>query len=395
MKPTIRASEADRRLWCSGSRTLEAIVEPRPSDETSSEGQWLHFLIAVRLVAELGATPPEGGLKAPSAVRPPGVNNALWVVDLAIRQVQEQIPADWSLEVEFGWSYEFDQFILSGHPDVMGMSPDGKRMKIIDWKCGRIPVDHAESNEQSCSHVVLGKRAFPEVEEIEFTFCQPFNDEDEGFQRITSVTVSDLIVEGVGERAPMLDGLVQVFEQRINAALANPMALSTGNWCKYCAAATQCPAIIALRKLMKLSMTPEELAAITATPNDAVLGDWAVDAKTLAGPIKDATELLHARLDKVTSITAGSGVHISREIQRGAYEVLDAPQFYREVCTLIPEPAKRAGVLSFSMTRLTDTIAEVLGIPKTGKAANTAEGVFDAKLRPLVKQGERRLLRFR
>ncbi len=44
------------------------------------------------------------------------------------------------------------------------------------------------------------------------------------------------------------------------------------------------------------------------------------------------------------------------------------------------------------MTRLKDEIATTMNIPKSGKGAVTAETVFDAKLRPLCEQGERRIL---
>lgn len=392
MKPTLRCSSLDRLLACPGSLTLEAIVAPREGDEGAA-GSWLHFLIATRLVAEHGAA---GQLQKPTEEKPKSLGFSAWIVDWCLRSVAEWLPKDWFLEVEVPMAYEFDRFILSGHLDVLGGSADGRLFKIGDWKTGYDPVDEAECNEQGLGYIVLTKRAYPEAQRIDFTLAQPRNDEDEGFQRISTVTAQNIPVEGMtGQVAPFLDGLPAVFEQRVNVALDKPMSLATGKHCRFCSASAQCPAMIQLRKKMKHEMTAAELAAIAATPNDGVLGDWAVDAKTLAGPIKDSTELLHKRLDKVESITAGCGVHVSREIQKGAYTVIDPPRFYAEVCKMIQDPAKRAGVMSFSMTRLKDTIADVLKIPKTGKATSTAESVFDGIYRPHVEQGERRLLRFR
>jgi len=403
MKPTLRCSELDRRLWCPGALTLESRVAPRQGEE-GDEGTWLHYLIAKRLIDELGAVGPEGGLKAPTCPRPKSLQFSMWIVAWAVRHVKETIPADWSLEVEIGWGYEWDNFILSGHPDVLAVSPDGLQIKLKDWKCGYDPVDPAESNEQALGHVVLAKRAYPDAQSVEFEMCQPRNDEEEGHERVSGVTVANTTIpvkdcrvtppKEWDEPYRVLDALPLGFENRVNAALAKPMSLSTGKGCRFCAASSQCFAIIKLRKKMKHEMTAEELATITATPNDAVLGEWIVDAKTLAQPIKDATELLHSRLDSVPSITSASGVHITRKIQRGAYEVEDPPAFYRELSALIPDPTKRALALRFSMTAIKDTISEVLNIPKTGKAAVTAEGVFDAKLRLFTKQGERRLIQF-
>lgn len=146
---------------------------------------------------------------------------------------------------------------------------------------------------------------------------------------------------------------------------------------------------------MKMKLTPEILAAIKATPDDASLGDFVVTAKLLDQPSKDALELAKGRLDAQGYIDAGCGTRITQKIENGAYEVPDKPKFYAELRKMIPDDDKRAGAISFSMTKTKDVIAEVMNIPKTGtKAPVTAEGVFDGVFRPLVTQGTRRKLIF-
>lgn len=377
-KPVFRCSEFDRRLSCPGSRTLEAIVAPRQGDE-GEEGTDLHAKIAFRICVELG-----GSCALPvGKLRPVGF--ADWIVGYCFREVQQNVPDDWSLECEVGLAYEWPQFVLSGHIDCLALNADATEAIFWDWKTGRDPVDPADNNEQGLGYIILLKRAYPSLRKATFKLCQPHNDEDEGFQRVSTVTV-----EWTGDECHLATAL----ERRLNAAIAAPMSLDTGKWCRWCSASVQCPAILKLRENMKHTLTPEELARITKTPDDAILGDWAVDAKTLAGPIKDANALLHARLDATPAITAGCGVHISRKITGGSYEVTEPQRFYTELRQLEPDPDKLAPHLKFSMTSTKELIATALDVPKTGKAAVTAETVFDAKFRPLVVQGERKLFVF-
>lgn len=377
-KPIFRCSELDRRLSCPGSRTLEARVAPRKGDE-GEEGTDLHAKNAFRICAQLGGTCSTPLPK----IKPIGFSD--WIVGYCFRLVKDDIPEDWSIECEAGIAYEWPNFILSGHPDFIALNPDTTEAKIKDWKTGREPVDHAENNEQALGQLVLIKRAYPSLRKATFSFVQPHNDEDEGFQRVTSV-----VVEWAGDECHLSASL----EKRLNYSLSMPMSLDTGKHCKWCSAACQCPPIQKIRQKMKHELTEAEVAAITRTPNDAILGDWAVDAKTLAGPIKDANALLHQRLDAVPTITAGCGIHISRKIQGGSYEVQEPIKFYEELRGIVPDETKRAKYLKFSMTQTKEAIAEEMQIPKTGKQAITAETVFAAKFAPLVKQGERRLLVF-
>ncbi len=369
----------DRVLSCNGSITLVPLVAARKGNE-GHEGTMLHWMIADRAIRELGAVPPEGGLPPPEV--PKGYklpSFSLWIVDWAIRHLIETIPPDWSLMVEVEMEFEFGRWRNRGHADIVAISPDGKKAKGKDWKTGRDPVDPAENNEQVGDYSLLIHLEWPSIEEVEFEICQPRVSEEDGFQRVSQVVITDL------------PNLVASMDRRTCAAMDNAMHLKTGKQCTYCIGCS-CPAIQAEQNLMELTLTPEMLAKIKKTPDDATLGDFVIIGRRLEKPLKDATEMLHERLDVQPNIVAGSGVQISRKIQKGDYTVPDPVKFLQTVRAILPDDTSIARTFTPSMSRLKDEIAEKMNVPKTGKASVTAETVFDGALRPLVEQGERRLL---
>jgi hypothetical protein len=398
---TIRCSSLDRVLECNGSLLLAGLVDDRVGDE-GLEGSDLHWLSADRLVREFGATPPDDTL-GPRPVSP-ATKFSRWISDYYVRTITETVPPDWAMEVEAPLAYEFDvpatmitivddwtltlrqkritSFVLSGHIDCVAISPDGKRAIGFDLKTGYDPVDEAEQNWQMLGYIVLLKRAYPTLTEVTFYIVQPRNDEEEGFQRISSVTVTNL------DNATF--GLVD----KIHLALRNTEELNTGRkQCKWCPAAVQCPAAIAEREAMKLKLTPEALATIKRQPDDATLADWVISAKTLTRPLEDADKIARQRIEANGQIVATDGTVITQKTQRGSYKVTDPMALWTNVADLLPE-SRRALCAKWSMTAIKDQIAEHLNVPATGKAAVTAETVFDAKLRPYVEQGERKILQF-
>lgn len=380
-RPVVRSSEMDCVLSCPGSLTLTRLVNKRDGDE-GFEGVAIHHAIATRAIRELGATPPEGGLPPPQV--PPGYKiptHSLWIVDWAIRHIQEVIPADWSLMVEVEMEFEFGRWVNQGHADVIGISPCGTKAKQIDWKAVRIPVDPADNNEQVCSYLSLAKLSWPSLTEAEGQICQPRVSEEDGVERVSRVTVTDL------------DAMIASMDRRICTALDNAMCLKTGKQCTYCIGCS-CPAIQAEQEYMDLMLTPEILAKIKRTPDDALLGDFVIIGRRLAKPIKDATEMIHERLDRVGYVDAGCGSRITRETRCGAYSWPDPLAAFKAVKELLPSDESLAKVMTPSVTRIKDEIAEIMKIPKTGASAVTSEGIFDAKLRPLCEQGVSNLLKY-
>jgi len=384
MKPVIRCSQLDQLFECPGSFTLQQIAAPRDRKDPW-EGNWVHWSVAQRLVAELGATPPEGSLPAPElpeSYNPP--KTADWLIDFCVRQAQQTVPLDWSLEVEVPLAFEFDRFILSGHHDMLALSPDAKRAKGKDWKAVRNVVDPADCNNQALGYIVLEKRAYPGLQESEFEIVQPRANEDEGEQRISSV-----VVEGRG-----LDEAVEYLEARVNKALDELDQINTGpRQCRWCSAAMQCPAIQALIEVMKMQLTPEMIAKIKADPTNQLLADLVISAKIVDQPLKDAKEMLHERLAGGKSVVASSGVRIESREEPFKYEVTNPGALYANLVSTLPahEVAK---VVTPKVAELKDALARVLNIPKTGKAPRTAESEFADRFKPHMHQGTRRVFKF-
>lgn len=379
MKPTFRCSELDRALNCNGSITLVPLVAPRDGDE-GVEGTSIHNKVGWRLVHELGAT--HNGFP-PNFCYAPSGHVTDWLVNFCFNTVKEGTPDGWSMEIEVPLSYEWDRFILSGHPDVVALNPEVTEFNIDDFKAGYIPVDIAEMNWQLLGYAVLLKRAYPTLKRGRLRIIQPRNDEEEGHPRVSETIIEDL------------DAATALLENRINAAIDNAMEVNSGmTQCRWCPVGPQCPALQQELEIMKVQLTAEAIGRIKREPDDATLGDWVISMRTLKRPTDDAEDLLHSRLAKTGAVNAGCGTQITRKIQGGSYSIPDPAKFFAAMREVLPSDESLVKVMKPSVTAVKDEIAAVMHIPKTGKAAVTAEGVFDAKLRPLVEQGERKILVF-
>jgi len=383
MKPRIRCSSLPRIFLCNGSITLNEIVTPRDGDE-GFEGTMVHYLIASALIRDHGARAPEGGLPPPAV--PEGYklpHSAAWMVDWCVRHILEDIPADWSLEVEAEFEHEFDTWILVGHQDVLAMSPCGRFAKGRDWKTGNKPVEPAETNEQANGYMVENKLAWDDLQSIEFAIVQPRADESTGCQRVSYTTL-----EG-----PALQVAAEVLDARFVKAYNNRMELETGSvQCAYCVGCS-CPALRTDLQNMKLTLTPEMLAAISSEPNDGLLADFVITARTLTRPIADATEMLHERLEKVGTIVADSGATVEGYTQKGSVEINDPIEFMQVVRTDFPTDEQLAPLVSFSTTKIKDGLAAIYNIPKTSKNGDSAQSMYEGKYAQHVTQGVRKMLR--
>lgn len=403
MIPTIRASSLDRVLSCPGSLTVNAVVKPREGDD-GDEGTFCHWISAQRIKTEMGAIGDIGA--QPRGPFP----HSTWISDYYVRHVMEVTPADYSLECEAALAYEFTAdapkrirtiewlpgprpvpllrvgayagFILSGHIDCLALSPDATHAIGWDLKTGYDPVDCADSNWQILGYCVLLKRAYPGLLSVTFYIVQPRNDEDEGYERISVVTITDL------------DAATATLATKIADAISRPLELNTTiKGCKFCVGCS-CPAIRAEQEKMKLTMTEEALAGLKAEPDDETLAEFAIGAKLLAKPTEDAKAILNARLDKVEQIVGADGTIITKQIQKGAWKVNDEQAFFRAMREVLPSDEQLARVTKPSMTALKDEIAKAMNVPKTSKNGVSAASVFDSTFAPLATQGVRQLVQF-
>lgn len=384
MRHASRSSSRDRELACPASIVLSKLVAPAKRDD-GDEGTMLHWLIASRAIAELGATPPEGGLPPPAV--PAGYvlpKESEWIVGWCLRHIKERIPANWSLMVEVELEHAYDRWDDKGHIDLLGISPDATQAIGVDWKTGRDPVDAADENWQVLDYTALTKLSWPSLTRVEFDIAQPRLSEADG-DRITTTVLE-------GER---LEAAPRTIDENECRSLDNLDEINSGRkQCRWCQVGIQCPAKREEQKLMKMKLTKEALAAIKREPDDATLADWVITARSLAQATKDAEALLHERLDETGVIIAGNGTAVTRKVKRGSYEVQRPVEFLAAFRAIIPGEESLAKCFNPSMTRIKDEIAEKMSVPKTGMASVTAESVFDAHLRPHVKQGESRVLVF-
>lgn len=418
---TIRASHADTAFSCNGSLLAIPRVPERTDIADSIEGSLLHYLIAKRLVLEMGAVEPEGGLEPP--VLPKGYKLAAfsaWIVDWAVGVVRESVPTDWSLSVEVPLAYRYDlprpvwvpvseiigpipadhevkegmvcirYAILSGHMDWFAQSPDGRETVKGDWKTGQVGAEPAECNWQVAAYEGLCKLAWEDTENSKFLLAQPRIDEEaSGIPRISTTTMS----------GAQLIEMNSVLAEQVCKALENRYETNSGQkQCKYCPVAAArpwlCPSLRAEEAFMKATLTPTLLEELRAAPNDALLGDFVISGRTLTGPVEKATDLLRERIDAQGYLDAGCGTRITQTSRPGAYKVPDPVAFFGKLRTILPQDEQIAKVVSPSMTRIKDEIAEVRGLPKTSKRGESGASVFDAELRPLVEQGESKVLIF-
>jgi len=414
---TLRASNADRTFSCPGSLTAVPLVPERKSADEATEGSLLHYLIAKRLVLECGAIEPEGGLVAPSV--PAGYQLpafSAWIVDWAVNLVKEVVPKGWSLAVEVPLAYRYElprpiwvpvseivgpipddhevkdglvcirYVVLSGHIDWFAQSPDGRETIKGDWKTGQVGAETAEYNWQVASYEGLCKLAWEDTERSRFILAQPRIDEEAtGIERIS---ISELTgAQLINLNAELAEQMCRALENRLETN-------SSMKACRWCPVGWRCPSIQAELQFMKATLTPTIIEELRAAPNDGLLGDFVISGRTLAAPIKAAEELLHERIDASGYVDAGCGVRITRTTRPGAYEVPDPVQFMGKLRTLLPTDEQIARVVKPSMTSIKDEIAMARGLPKVSKRDESAASVFDTELRPLVNQGESRILVF-
>jgi len=306
-----------------------------------------------------------------------------WIVGWVLRQVAEDFPASYAMEVEGYFEAEFDRFILTGHMDIAAVNAEGTDFIGADEKWGYKPVIAADLNDQILGYLGLAKRNYPKLASARFKLYQPRNSEEDGFERVSSVELDEA----------GLNACLVSLESRINAALDDPMTTNSGMLqCAWCPVGIQCPSI-KKEKQMQATITPEILASIKATADDATLGDIIISARTTKKAIEDAEKLLHERLDTVPEVIAGNGTRISRKIEGGQYSIIDPEGAFKAVNELVPA-ARIPHVVKYSSDRLIDEIAAAHNVPKGGKAAMTGKSMFDASIRPFFEQGERKKLIF-
>jgi len=413
---TFRASSADRTFECNGSILASPLVPQPPDSEDSLEGQVIHYEIARRTVAELGATPPEGGLvppRIPKGYELPAFSK--WIPDWALQCIREAVPPDWSLMVEVEIVETFalprpvwvpvsellsfskstvtpingvpcvlvEEITLSGHLDWMAISPDGTQMRGGDWKSGRVGADAAEENWQASQYLLLAKSAWDSIASARFTLAQPRIDEENGIPRISHTELS-------GEE---LERLTALMVDRYNKALENRYETnSSEKACRYCPVALMrpwlCPSLVADNDFMKSKLTTAHLEQLRGENDYGKIADFVLTGRTLAKPVEAATELLKERVREQGYADSASGKRITIKKVGGRYSVIEGQEvaFMENATTLLADKSRLAKCVTYSLDALVDNVAEERNIPKTSKNDVSAKSCVDTLLKPLMVQ---------
>lgn len=385
-KPVIRCSSLNQLISCPASRTVtEKLGDVEEDDRASWEGQWCHYMAARRFIDKNGAMPPEGGLPLPDIPKDwkPVDSFAEWIVDYYHRAVMEDTPGDWAMEVEAEMLYEFTEFWLSGHVDINAVAPDASAVQFDDLKSGMNVVDAADCNWQVLGYAALFKRAYGvALKRIRGRIIQPRVKEGDDAKRVSSVFIDERGTwNDAGELVSeaTINDVVPFIERKINEALANAMELNTGlKQCRWCPASRPggCPAYEQEIEIMKMTLTKEALAAITANPDITVIARWAIAKKLLDGKLKKAAELLKELLEKRTDPTPleVDGVKLSLADWRGAREIPDTEKakVWEQVVNDLDEPRAYAA-LELSIPELERQYAAQFGLKLESKKNDSGE----------------------
>lgn len=361
-KPRIRISSLDQLLGCPGSRRFVDALGIRRTDRGESwEGTWCHHRVASRLIEECGAVYIDGELPPhglPETFHPGAW--AEWKARWAMRQILDEAGADRAIVVEEPIQWEFDRFILTGHPDVTTFTFDAREIGIDDEKYGSNIVDAAECNWQLTGYAAIRKLQFPQARRIKTRILQPSAPED--------LCVTSFTFEG-----DVLDKLPAALEILINRALDNDDILRTGHkHCRWCPAFLVCPAIMA-----EIKLTRELLAKLPADDGEIKLehlAKLAVAAKLLNKPLESAKDLLKERLlqSETRELVLEDGTKLFIKDAPGTREV-DAERAWPRIVEQIPEHAYKC--ITVSAEAVEKSLSAALKIPHKSEV----EGTIDAR----------------
>lgn len=373
-KPIVRCSSLADMLGCYAKPQM--LAKTGGFDGDVSQGLWCHHDAALKL-AEAGAT---GTVEWPRELEKgyePADPFAKWISDMFVNEVLYHVPQDWAIEVEGGFSMEFDRFILSGHIDVAALQFDSRdfdRAELVsawvwDQKSGRVPVESAETNPQVAGYLTLMHDAYPAIRSAKGSICQPLNDEESGFPRVTTRTVEDL------------PALRDDLERRINHALDHSNLLITG-WkqCQYCSAALICPAFI---DDMKMELTPELMAEIDGTPDVERLATIDLMRRKFAGAMDKAHSALKDQLPLGEPMEFEGATFCVKE-QNGPRYITDNEAASAAISDLPDE--MYFNCMKLKVGEIERSLAEHLNLKKKSKREHDARDEFDKRLGAVTKQ---------
>ena len=372
-------------MLCGGSARLRRrVVKPGKSGPAAVAGNWAHYVAAVSLMENEGAVFTSGD-RLP---KPEGITNfkpssfQRWMVRFYLETITYFAGLDMAIEVEAEFKEAFARFDLSGHADAFAINADATEAVGFDLKTGSELVDAAEDNAQVAVYIVLLFLAYPTLRKITFNIVQPANNPNDGFERVTSVTV---------EGEDKLRGLVNYIERELNHAIDHEDELNSDGWkqCRYCDAALICPAIKADLAAMKMKLTPEMLAQLQTEPDNTELVQLFLDSKKFTPIFDVAKEEVKSRLR--AGPIAAAGVNLTLTTRAGQRTITDKPKA-AELLAVLPDELYY-DCIDFSAAGIEAALAKHEKLPKESKVGPSGKSRYKDLFGTITEQGTSEIIK--
>jgi uncharacterized protein YbaR (Trm112 family) len=403
---SVRCSSLDRLLTCHASRVMAdkvaaATFDPFEDREAKDEGHaiqwagsWCHHAAATRLISEFGAIGDAGALDIPASFRPSSYDE--WVAEWYVQQTMKIIPSDWAFFVEMelhrdfplrkpvsvttpdGRSEVITHIRLTGHIDACAVSPDKKQAVIGDLKRGYDIVDAAEYNWQLAGYTALLTAKFPDLAAVLLRLLQPAAPD-----RITEAAVHNPA------------DVVALIEAELNALVEDPYTFNTGKPCKYCDAILVCPVFRKDIRLMRETLTKEQIDALPGTVSLDELGELAFHAKKLEYPITRVVKAFKEQLDAVGTVQLKDGTIAEIIEEDGPRQIGDVQFAHTELARKVGDTAAWRTV-KMSIGSIETELAAT-GLQKTSKKpeVETVKKWIDNNLGGVMRREKQKTLMFR
>lgn len=255
-----RYGGSTRKRWgeCPGSVALIDTVPKLPSSEHAQRGTFAHMVGEYCLLQKMRSSWPLMPDKHPwytvNGEHIELTGDICDAVDVYLEAVWDEIDASPDAELFIEQKFVLDvasvpSGTVFGRNDAMVYSPSRRRLAVFDYKHGFQPVD-AEDNEQAKFYAAgAALSADWPLSEIEIFIVQPNSRdaEEKGAVKRWVWSVPELLdfVEDTDRAIAKAEAAARLFphlttESDWNSWIADNLA--PGSWCKWCDAATVCPA---------------------------------------------------------------------------------------------------------------------------------------------------------
>lgn len=304
-------STLQRLFLCPGSYKMSKDIPEPPKSEDSTEGTMLHEAVA------------NGKIDGLTADQESAVIDCLAIKESLIRDGDDNIISEFKVTVKT----ESGEELTSGYIDFAAIHADGTA-DIVDWKFGRTPVPDANRNFQLAAYALGVMQTF-------------------GVTSVTAHIVQPRIAQHTYYTFANPAAILHNLETIIGKAKSETLILSASDEaCRYCRAASTCPACN-----QRYGLVPADIRENMLTDPTKLLNLWerAQLASKLVEQIKQAvTDYINEH---------GSLGDWTMEQRAGRREVSDTAALYERVSGLV-NSHDLAECYSIKVNAILDKLAE-------------------------------------